>query len=88
MPPVSFFSLLGNCQIEDSIRTEISVLLSIKKRYKESDISKVSEGLMAFAKEKAEFYNKAVSAYRPEDQREDFYPELDKLAFDMICKIC
>lgn len=83
LPPVAFEKLLDATIANKDIRAKVDELIQIKKGEKELDIMIVDTSLVEYARNMADYYNKFIGEFRPE-QNNVPADSLDSILFDMV----
>ena len=85
LPPVRFQELLEATVSESTIKEKIYSLIEIKKNGEECDMQVVDDELMKYAMDLAEYYNKHIDDFRPEQEYVSV-DILDAILYDMVRK--
>jgi predicted nucleotidyltransferase len=83
IPPVRFKELYKAMVTDANIKAKIEALIEIKKEGKECDMLSVDNELVEYAQHLADYYNKSIGSFRPE-QNKMSAKKLDSILFDMV----
>lgn len=83
IPPVRFKELYKAMVTDANIKAKIEALIEIKKEGKECDMLSVDNELVEYAQKLADYYNKSIGSFRPE-QNKISAEKLDSILFDMV----
>ena len=83
IPPVRFKELYKAMVTDANIKAKIEALIETKKEGKECDMLSVDNELVEYAQKLADYYNKSIGSFRPE-QNKISAEKLDSILFDMV----